>query len=140
MTDVGGYNYTKPKRPIAAEFSGPGPCYALPRLTGVLLHDPRSVYNKAPAFSIAGRFKRPETARSPGPAAYVPRPRSHYSGRDIVRQYSLYSRVKDPDLDKTLPGPAAYSIHTPDASTRQAAPKYSFGLRPKGVRKDQTPG
>lgn len=140
MQDVGQYNYTRPRRPVAAEFAGPGPCYALPFLTGSRNHDPRSVHTKAPAFSVTGRFTRPETACGPGPAGYVPRPRSHYSSRDIARHYSLYGRSREQQLDRTLPGPAQYSIHRPDSCTRHAAPKYTFGLRPQTAKDDQNPG
>ena len=41
------YEYTKPRKPIAAMYNSPGPCvYGLPTLVGREKHDPRSVHSK----------------------------------------------------------------------------------------------
>ena len=54
MTD-NDYNYTKPRGPVAAMYSSPGPCYALPGLVGQPNHDPRSVHNKGPSYPFGIR-------------------------------------------------------------------------------------
>ena len=46
------YNYTKPRRPIAAMYTSPGPCYALPSLMGQTRHDPRSIHTKVHATTL----------------------------------------------------------------------------------------
>ena len=50
-----GYNYTKPRGPVAAMYGSPGPCYALPGLVGQPNHDPRSVHNMAPSYPFGIR-------------------------------------------------------------------------------------
>ena len=49
---------TKPRGPIAAQYSSPGPCYALPTLMGSVAHDCRSTQVKAPAFQFGLRYVR----------------------------------------------------------------------------------
>ena len=62
------YNYTIPRRPIAAMFASPGPAlYTMPTLVGRSLHDPRSVHVRYPAYSIASRVYMHTQHHSPGP-------------------------------------------------------------------------
>jgi len=62
------YNYTIPRRPIAAMFASPGPAlYTMPTLVGRTLHDPRSVHVRYPAYSIASRVYMHKQDQSPGP-------------------------------------------------------------------------
>ena len=64
------YNYTKPRGPIAAMYSSPGPCYGLPGLVGQKSHDPRSVHNKGAAYPFGVRHGKFRDDCSPGPCYY----------------------------------------------------------------------
>jgi len=67
-TMVQDYNYTIPRRPIAAMFASPGPAlYTMPTLVGRTLHDPRSVHVRYPAYSMASRVYMHKQDQSPGP-------------------------------------------------------------------------
>jgi hypothetical protein len=74
------YNYTKPRGPIAAMYSSPGPCYGLPGLVGQKTHDPRSLHNKGPAYPFGVRHGKFKDDCSPGPCygvLYNCKPFSH---------------------------------------------------------------
>jgi len=68
------YEYTKPRGPVAAMFTGPGPSYGLPGLTGRSNHDPCSRFVKAPAFHLGSRSLGNEQSAGPGPC-YMPQPK-----------------------------------------------------------------
>jgi len=69
------YNYTIPRRPIAAMFASPGPAlYTMPTLVGRTDHDPRSVHVRYPAYSMASRVYMHKQDQSPGPK-YFPLPK-----------------------------------------------------------------
>ncbi len=87
------YNYTKPRGPIAAMHGSPGPCYALPGMTGHPTHDPRSVHNKAPAYSFGTKHGKLVEDASPGPC-HLPEAKVYRYGADGTPHYSLYSRPK----------------------------------------------
>lgn len=88
------YPYTKPRGPIAAMYSSPGPCYALPGLVGQPRHDPRSVHNKGPAYPFGVRHGKFADDCSPGPA-YLPNSKIFKDGMDGTPHYSLYGRKRD---------------------------------------------
>ena len=133
------YSYTKPRGPIAAMYSSPGPCYALPGLVGQGTHDPRSVHNKGPAYPFGVRHGKFRDDCSPGPC-YYPNAKIYRDGNDGTPHYSLYSRHKDGTQFKT-PGPGAYSPEQSGASaTANQPPKYSFGTRHRHRKMDGTPG
>ncbi|KAI1888000.1 hypothetical protein AGOR_G00180540 [Albula goreensis] len=67
---VGSWRPHKPRGPIAALYSSPGPKYALPGNTGRESHDPRKA--KAPAFSFGIRRTQSLSDASPGPSYLVP--------------------------------------------------------------------
>ena len=132
------YNYTKPRGPIAAMYSSPGPCYALPGLVGQPRHDPRSVHYKGPAYPFGIRHGKFKDECSPGPT-YYPSPKIYRDGQDGTPHYSLYSRPRDSTLFKT-PGPGAYSPEKSGPTARQSPPAYSFGTRHRGRKTDNVPG
>merc|ERR1711976_769252 len=101
------YNYTKARGPIAAMFGSPGPCYALPGMTGHPNHDPRSVHNKNPAYSFGIKHGKLVDDASPGPC-HLPQAKIYRHGADGTPHYSLYSRPKELTQFK-VPGPGAYS-------------------------------
>ena len=88
------YTETKPRAPISAMNSTPGPVYLLPGLVGSSFHDPRSVHSKQPAFSFGLRHGKYKDESSPGPC-YFPNPKISRTGKDGTPQYSLYARRGD---------------------------------------------
>ena len=132
------YEYTKPRAPIAAMYSSPGPCYALPGLVGQNNHDPRSVHNRGPSYPFGVRHGKWRDDCSPGPC-YFPNPKVYRNGLDGTPHYSLYARPKDLTSFKT-PGPGAYMPEKAGPASKAMAPQYSFGIRYKHRRTDDTPG
>ena len=66
------YEYTRPRGPIAAMYSSPGPVYQLPTLTGARTHDPRSVHGRGPTWLFGIRHGKLTEDCSPGPATLLP--------------------------------------------------------------------
>lgn len=135
---VPGHVCTQPRGPIAAMYSSPGPCYALPGLVGEKKHDPRSVHNRNPAYIFGKRFARHSDDCSPGPV-YLPHTRIIRTGMDGTPHYSLYGRQKD-GTQFITPGPGAYNPETAAPVSTYKAPEYSFGTRQRHKRTDDTPG
>jgi hypothetical protein len=133
------YNYTKPRRPIAAMYASPGPVYMLPSLIGRSKHDPRSVHHCGPAWHLGLRHGKDRDNSGPGPA-YYPDPHILRSGKDGTPHYSLYSRPKTLDAF-AVPGPGAYQPEkTIGNNYFTRPPAYSFGLRHKEFSTDNVPG
>ncbi|XP_028813420.1 ciliary microtubule associated protein 1B [Denticeps clupeoides] len=133
---VGSWRPHRPRGPIAALYSSPGPKYALPGTVGIQLHDPRKL--KYPAFSFGTRHQQLRSDGSPGPG-YLVASNITRLGRDGTPSYSLYSRPKEPRLFQT-PGPGRYSPEKAVNFTACSSPAYSLSARTKGFRHDQTPG
>lgn len=132
------YNYTKPRAPIAAMYSSPGPCYGLPGLFGQKQHDPRSEHFKCPAYVFGIKHGKFKDECGPGPA-YFPNPRLSKMGIDGTPHYSLYSRHRSMTQFMT-PGPGAYSPEQGGPQSHYRAPSYHFGIRHRNRRTDDTPG
>jgi len=135
------YKYTKPRGPIAAMYSSPGPCYGLPGLVGQQEHDPRSLYCRGPAFHFGIRHSGLTCDSSPGPC-YLPDSKLCRDGRAGSPGYSLSARHR-PRTTFQTPGPAAYSPESSAPTARQpSAPAYSFGTRHRHQNRssDFTPG
>ena len=94
------YSPTKPRGPISAEHSTPGPVYLLPGLVGTSFHDPRSVHSKQPAYSFGLRHGKEKDESSPGPC-YFPNPRISRTGKDGTPHFSLYARRGDLKSDRS---------------------------------------
>ncbi|KAM4618278.1 ciliary microtubule associated protein 1B [Polymixia lowei] len=133
---VGSWRPHKPRGPIAAFYSSPGPKYALPGLIGINNHDPRK--QKAPVFSFGTRHNQLSADSSPGPR-YLVSSRITRVGRDGTPAFSLYSRPKDPQLFQP-PGPGRYSPERSGKSVYYSAPAYSLSGRNRDYCNDQTPG
>lgn len=129
---------TKPRGPIAAMYSSPGPCYQLPGLIGRDKHDPRSVHNRGPAWPLLGRHNQDSNAQSPGPKYMVP-PNYFRDGPDGSPHYSLYSRPKDWSLYQT-PGAGAYSPDHADPQVFRRPAAYSIKGRHDEMKADSSPG
>jgi len=95
------YEYTKPRGPVAAMFTGPGPSYGLPGLTGRSNHDPSSRFVKAPAHHFGSRSLSYERTDGPGPC-YMPPPKVRISLRkrwslQLVEQNHSVPHIKLPN-------------------------------------------
>ncbi|XP_076466436.1 ciliary microtubule associated protein 1A-like [Babylonia areolata] len=132
------YTYTRPRGPIAAMYSSPGPCYQLPTLVGQKDHDYRSVHNKNPAWAFGVRHGKFRDDCSPGPC-YLPNAKIYRDGMDGTPAYSLYGRNRDLNAF-AVPGPGAYSPECTGPTGKRMPPSYSFGTRHRARRSDQTPG
>lgn len=131
------YDYTKPRGPIAAHYSSPGPCYKLPGLIGQPSHDPRSVHYRGPAYPFGIRHGKMRDDCSPGPA-HLPERKVYKDGRDGTPHYSLYARRSDLTMFKT-PGPGSYAPERSGQNAHYRHPAYSFGSRTAMRRNDKTP-
>jgi hypothetical protein len=131
------YNYTKPRGPIAAMYGSPGPCYALPGMTGHTQHDPRSVHTKNPSYSFGIKHGKLTDDASPGPC-YLPTSKVYRNGADGTPHYSLYSKSKELSMFK-VPGPGAYTPESAGPQSHYHHPKYSFGIRHRHKTTDSTP-
>ena len=132
------YNYTKPRGPVAAMYSSPGPCYGLPSLIGQQKHDPRSVHSKGPAYPFGVRHTGGRNDCSPGPC-YLPDRKIFRDGKDGTPQYTLHDRTKAVASFKT-PGPGTYKPESAGPTSKHMPPAYSFGTRHLHRTTDNTPG
>ncbi|XP_006012962.1 ciliary microtubule associated protein 1B [Latimeria chalumnae] len=133
---VGTWRPHRPRGPIAALYSSPGPKYLLPSETGHVHHDVTKL--KAPAFSFGLRHCNLTDDCSPGPGYLVPANMT-MRGKDGTPAYSIYSRPKDLELFKT-PGPGRYSPEKAGKSAYYSPPAYSLAARTKLFKSDQSPG
>ncbi|XP_031794093.1 outer dense fiber protein 3B [Sarcophilus harrisii] len=132
---VGTWRPHRPRGPIAALHSGPGPKYMLPPSTGRYFPERATnvAYPKPPGHSMAGRTKDLQEAETPGPAAYsVP----SLLGCRLIHKasaptYSICGRTSVgsfcQDLSKT-PGPCAYQEVNPGVYKTKAP---QFTMQPR---------
>ncbi|XP_068595711.1 ciliary microtubule associated protein 1B [Brachionichthys hirsutus] len=133
---VGTWRPHKPRGPIAAMYSSPGPKYALPVLIGISKHDPTKY--KAPLFSFGIRHNQASSDCSPGPRYLIPSKITR-AGPDGTPAFSLHSRPKEQGLFKA-PGPGDYTPEHSVKWTFHSAPAFSLSGRSKEYRNSQTPG
>lgn len=133
---VGSWRPHRPRGPIAALYSSPGPKYGLPTNVGFTLHDP-SRY-RAPAYSFGTRRFQEQESCSPGPGYLVP-PNMTMRGKDWIPAYSIYGRPRD-IMPFMTPGPGRYSPEKAGRLAYPSAPMYSLASRTKDFENDQTPG
>ncbi|XP_074128060.1 ciliary microtubule associated protein 1B [Sminthopsis crassicaudata] len=133
---VGTWRPHRPRGPIAALHSGPGPKYMLPPSTGYKMHDPSR--SRAPAFSFGMKIPEPSTTCGPGPGHLIPQ-RMTVRGPNGGPAFSLYGRPRDSSLFRT-PGPGRYF---PERATNVAYPQppgHSMARRTKDLQSAGTPG
>ncbi|NWX39179.1 ODF3A protein, partial [Steatornis caripensis] len=124
---VGSWRPHRPRGPIAALYSGPGPKYGLPTNVGYRLHDP-SRY-RAPAYSFGMRAEGRQEYRSPGPV-YMLSPRITTKGKDGTPAFSVYGRPHDLTPFHT-PGPGEGGAGSPQGGSRAGdAPGRASGPAP----------
>ncbi|KAF6120732.1 outer dense fiber of sperm tails 3B [Phyllostomus discolor] len=134
---VGPWRPHRPRGPIAALHSGPGPKYKLPSNTGYTLHDPSRT--RAPAFTFGLRLPAQQTSLGPGPSHLVP-PRMTMRGRDCTPAYSIHGRPRQAAPSLT-PGPGRYFPERAGNATYPSAPRHTIASRTWGAHTEQhTPG
>ena len=131
------YNYTKPRRPIFAMYTGPGPNLVLPTLLGYIQHDPRSVHRKMPAYPFGLMCPIKYTRIGPGPAAY--QIFGLYNGGSQPPRWSLGARLQY-IMPFLTPAPGTYAPEDCMTISYDAPPEYSFGVRHHQIRLDNNPG
>ncbi|KAM8778814.1 ciliary microtubule associated protein 1B [Rhynchonycteris naso] len=135
---VGPWRPHRPRGPIAALYSGPGPKYKLPPNTGYHLHDPSRP--RAPAFTFGLRLPMQQTSCGPGPGYIVVPARMTMRGRDCTPAYSIYGRPRQAAPSLT-PGPGRYFPERAGNATFPSAPRHTIASRNWGIHtKQQTPG
>ncbi|XP_067554637.1 ciliary microtubule associated protein 1B [Pseudorca crassidens] len=134
---VGPWRPHRPRGPIAALYSGPGPKYKLPASTGYILHDPSRP--RAPAFTFGARLPTQQTSCGPGPGHLVPA-RMTVRGRDGAPAYSIFGRPRHAAPFLT-PGPGRYFPERAEKAAYPSAPRHTIAPRNWGLRAEsQTPG
>uniref|UniRef100_A0A670JBC2 Outer dense fiber protein 3-like n=1 Tax=Podarcis muralis TaxID=64176 RepID=A0A670JBC2_PODMU len=133
---VGSWRPHRPRGPIAALYSSPGPKYALPTNVGYPLHDP-SRY-RAPAYSFGIRRPQELVGCSPGPGYLIPTNMT-MRGKDGIPAFSIYGRPRDV-MSFMTPGPGRYSPEKAKNLAYPSAPNYSLASRTKNFDYDQSPG
>ncbi|VDM04655.1 unnamed protein product [Schistocephalus solidus] len=132
------YNYTIPRKPVAASYGNPGPRYSLPSLTGYPRHDPRSVHEREPQWSFGIRHGIGNTNTSPGPCYYLS-PDVSRSGKDSQMPCSMKGQRKDSAKPLT-PGAGAYNTEPAFEVTSNKAPLFSFRIKPNDLSTGNYPG
>ncbi|XP_012507415.1 PREDICTED: outer dense fiber protein 3 isoform X2 [Propithecus coquereli] len=132
---VGTWRPHRPRGPIMALYSSPGPKYLIPPTTGFVKHTPTKL--RAPAYSFRGAPMLLAENCSPGPR-YSVNPKILRTGKDLGPAFSILGRYHT----KTMlsPGPGDYF---PEKSTKHvfdSAPSHSISARTKTFRVDSTPG
>nr|XP_057930731.1 outer dense fiber protein 3-B isoform X1 [Doryrhamphus excisus]XP_057930732.1 outer dense fiber protein 3-B isoform X1 [Doryrhamphus excisus]XP_057930733.1 outer dense fiber protein 3-B isoform X1 [Doryrhamphus excisus]XP_057930734.1 outer dense fiber protein 3-B isoform X1 [Doryrhamphus excisus]XP_057930735.1 outer dense fiber protein 3-B isoform X1 [Doryrhamphus excisus] len=135
---VGSWRPHRPRGPIAALYSSPGPKYALPSLTGSSKHDPTKC--KAPSYSFRASYDISKQDNSPGPKHLIPSNITK-NGRDGTPAFSFGSRPKDLTRDQ-VPAPNRYHLENADKYTYHSSPSYTLSGRWKQVIESNqtTPG
>ncbi|XP_037017232.1 outer dense fiber protein 3 isoform X2 [Artibeus jamaicensis] len=132
---VGSWRPHRPRGPIMALYSSPGPKYLIPPTTGFVKHTPTKL--RAPAYSFRGAPMLLAENCSPGPR-YSVNPKILRTGKDYGPSFSILGRY----CTKTVltPGPGDYF---PERSTKyvfDSAPSHSISARTRTFRVDSTPG
>ncbi|KAF7232525.1 hypothetical protein EG68_09675 [Paragonimus skrjabini miyazakii] len=137
MTELG-YPYTKPRAPIGAMYTSPGPIYMLPPLIGEKSHDMRSTFVKAPSYSLAKQLKDIGNDRSPGPAAYAQNSKLTNTGEAGTPKYTI-TGIPKPLKFGLGPGPADYDVDPGRKLVFPGTPAHLMAQRLPGRRTDDTP-
>ncbi|NXQ80561.1 ODF3A protein, partial [Nyctibius grandis] len=101
---VGTWRPHRPRGPIAAQFTSPGPKYSIPGTTGYLAHSP--IKTKAPVCIFRGDKHPMAENCSPGPRYYVQPSITRTGKYEAPAQYICgRPNVK---MTKITPGPSEY--------------------------------
>lgn len=133
---VGEWRPHRPRGPIMAHYTSPGPKYMLPGSTGHPEHDVRK--NRYPAYSFGARTKLIDGENSPGPIYKLEKYLTRH-GNDGTPVYSLYPKI-EPLRKFNVPGPGTYSPEKGGPQSRHMAPIYSLHDRTKLAKSSNSPG
>ncbi|XP_066551107.1 ciliary microtubule associated protein 1A [Amia ocellicauda] len=133
---VGSWKPHKRRGPISAEYTSPGPKYALPVLIGTVNH--ATTKSMAPAYSLGVKHRPTENTFSPGPVHLVPANMTE-KGKEHIPAYSIVGRPKE-HVTLPTPGPGYYEPEKHLTSVCPHTPAYSISGWDKPCLIDQTPG
>ncbi|NXN59937.1 ODF3A protein, partial [Rynchops niger] len=132
---VGTWRPHRPRGLISAQFTSPGPKYAIPGTTGHLAHNPTK--NKAPAYTFRGANPPPAHSCSPGPCYYI-QPCVTRTGEHVAPAQHIRGR---PEIKTVVtPGPSDYSAEAASKHVFKRPPEQPMAFRHKEVNAGQTPG
>ncbi|NXE83699.1 ODF3A protein, partial [Cochlearius cochlearius] len=100
---VGTWRPHRPRGPIMAQFTSPGPKYSIPGTTGYLAHSPTKA--KAPAYTFQGAKPPAADSCSPGPRYYV-QPSITRNGKYVAPAQHICGLPKI--KTEVTPGPSEY--------------------------------
>ncbi|XP_060610918.2 ciliary microtubule associated protein 1A [Anolis sagrei] len=131
---VGTWRPHRPRGPILAQFTSPGPKYYIQGATGHVSHIPTK--RKAPAYSMHG--SRPSLRKDCSPGPYPVQGSMTNRGRKSAPAYSMGSRPRV--RVEITPGPASYSPEKSNRIIYKNVPAHTMSFRTQGSRVDSTPG
>ncbi|NXW26218.1 ODF3A protein, partial [Circaetus pectoralis] len=121
---VGTWRPHRPRGPIMAQFTSPGPKYSIPGTTGYLLHNPTKT--KAPAYTFQ-RAKPPGTdSCSPGPRYYV-QPSITRNGKYVAPAQHMGGLPKI--TTEVTPGPSEYRFSSTSSRRHKHACLFALCYR-----------
>ncbi|XP_029646487.1 outer dense fiber protein 3-B-like [Octopus sinensis] len=131
---------TKPRRPVYASYTNPGPYYKMNPLLGDKGHDKNSLFPKRPAYYIGLRTQRRMITDTPGPCYLLDNPLVYRDGMKSTPKYSIKSRRDDHNVDKT-PAPGDYDVIkcTLSGAVYPSQPRCIFGKSSFRRVPDDTP-
>ncbi|XP_074016463.1 ciliary microtubule associated protein 1A-like [Numenius arquata] len=131
---VGTWRPHRPRGPVLAQFTSPGPKYAILGTTGHLAHNPTKT--KAPAYSISGAKLPPISSCSPGPRYFVP-PAITRNGKHVSPAQNICGLPKI--KTEITPGPSDYATEKANRHVFKRPPEQPMAFRHKEAQ-SQTPG
>ncbi|XP_061869843.1 ciliary microtubule associated protein 1A-like [Colius striatus] len=131
---VGPWRPHRPRGPIMAQFTSPGPKYSLPGTTGCQDHCITKA--KAPAYTMRGAKAPAPQSCSPGPAYYIPASITR-NGKYVAPAQHICGRPKE--KTEVTPGPGDYSTEESCKHLYKRAPAQSMSFRHK-AKTQQGPG
>ncbi|KFZ47760.1 Outer dense fiber protein 3, partial [Antrostomus carolinensis] len=119
---VGTWRPHRPRGPIMAQFSNPGPKYSIPGATGYLDHHPSKA--KAPAYSLQGSKRSLAENCTPGPCYYIQASITR-TGKYVAPAQPICGRPKT--KTEVTPGPSDYDTDNTNKLLYKRAPAPSLG-------------
>ncbi|XP_006111815.1 ciliary microtubule associated protein 1A [Pelodiscus sinensis] len=131
---VGTWRPHRPRGPVMAQFTSPGPKYWIEGTTGYMKHNPTK--RKAPAYTFKGAKPLLNETCSPGP--YSVESSMTRNGKGTSPAYTMCGRPKV--KTEVTPGPSDYSPEKSIKHVYKCAPVQSISFRTRCFRVDGTPG
>ncbi|KAM6075552.1 ciliary microtubule associated protein 1A-like [Chlamydotis macqueenii] len=113
---VGTWRPHRPRGPVAAQFTGPGPKYSIPGTTGYRDHNPTKT--KAPAYTFRGAGSLVTESCSPGPRYYVQSSITR-NGKYVAPAQPICGRHKI--RTEVTPGPSEYCFSSTSSGQAKRA-------------------